>query len=259
LADGSAWSARRPPDGLLTIPVEGVLVPRESNVNLCATQTSYESLRAQLVAGIDDPRVDALAMVCDSPGGAVTGCFELSADIAEARKIKPIHAIVYHSAFSACYSLASACTDITLSTSAGVGSIGVVMKHADFSQQLATEGVKVTTIYRGARKVDLAPESPLSEDALAVAEARIEHYYQMFVDTVASNRGLSADVVRATEAGLFFGEQAVAAGLADRVESQQQAINRLAAEIAGRRNKPTAAPARRATARAAAMAMATQL
>lgn len=241
--------------GLLSIPVEGVLVPREANVNLCDTQTSYESIRAQILAGRDDPRIDAMALVLDTPGGAVTGCFELAAEIAEVSAIKPIHAIVYHSAFSAGYAIASACTDITLSSSSGVGSIGVVMKHADFSKQLESRGVTVTTIYRGARKVDLAPESPLSEEALAVANERIDAYYQQFVDAVASSRGLTAEAVRATEAGLYFGQGAIAAGLADRIEPQHQAINRLAAEIASRRNKPPATPARRATARATAMAM----
>lgn len=241
--------------GVLVIPVYGVLVARENNVNLCATQTSYESIRNQITSGINDPRVEEIVLELDSPGGAVVGCFELVADIVAAKAIKPIHAIVHFSAFSAAYAIASACTDISLSDSAGVGSIGVIMKHADFSQQLADDGIKVTTFFRGARKNDLAADTPLGDDTIAVVDQRMDRYYGQFVETVAANRGLSVEAVRATEAGLYYGKDAVAAGLADKVESQQAAINRIAANVASQRNgKP-----RGARATAAAMSMAAQL
>lgn len=240
--------------GLLVIPVYGVLVAREANLNLCATQTSYESIRNQINAALADPRVDEIVLELDSPGGAVTGCFELVADIVAAKAIKPIHAIVHFSAFSAAYAIASACSSITLSDSAGVGSVGVIMKHADFSQQLAAEGIKVTTFFRGARKNDMAADAPLTDEVVAVVDTRMDVYYTKFVDTVAANRGLSVEAVRATEAGLFYGSDAIKAGLADRLESQQAAINRIAANVASRR---TARPAGRSV-RAAAAHMAMQ-
>jgi ClpP class serine protease len=52
--------------------------------------------------------------------------------------------------------------------------------------------------------------------------------YGLFVDTVARNRSLSADAIRATEAGLFFGEDAVKVGLADGVGTFESAIQSLA-------------------------------
>lgn len=243
--------------GVLVIPVAGLLVARESNLDLCRMQTSYEGIRQQLAAGIGDPNVDAIVLELDSPGGAVVGCFELVDDIVAAKAIKPVHAIVHYNAYSAAYAIASACTDITLSESSGVGSIGVIMKHADFSQQLANDGVKVTTIFRGARKNDLASDAPLSDDALAVVDERIDRYYGRFVDLVAANRQLPGAAVRSTEAGLYHGQAAVDAGLADRVESQQAAINRIAANVASQR--ASRSRPRGARAAAAAMSMAAQL
>ncbi|NDV11665.1 S49 family peptidase [Crenobacter caeni] len=243
--------------GVLVVPVYGVLVSRENNVSLCANQTSYESIRSQINAGVNDPRVEAIVLELDSPGGAVTGCFELVADIVAAKALKPIHAIVHFSAFSAAYAIASACTSITLSESAGVGSVGVIMKHADFSQQLAADGIVVTTFFRGARKNDLAADAPLTDEVVAVVDQRMDGYYGKFVDTVAANRNLSADAVRATEAGLFFGQAAIDAGLADTLESQQAAINRIAAGVASKRASGNRT--RGARAAAAAMAMAAQL
>lgn len=243
--------------GLLVLPVYGVLVSREANLNLCSTQTSYESIRNQINAAIADPKIEEIVLELDSPGGAVTGCFELVADIVAAKAIKPIHAIVHFSAFSAAYAIASACTSITLSESAGVGSIGVIMKHADFSQQLVEAGIKVTTFYRGDRKNDMAADTPLTDEVVAVVDARMDHYYARFVDTVAANRGLSVEAVRATQAGLYYGQDAIKAGLADTLESQQAAINRIAANVSARRVKRPVGRGTRAT--AAAMAMASQL
>lgn len=239
--------------GVMVIPVFGVLVTREANVGLCANQTSYEGIRQQLNAAVADPRIEAIVLELDSPGGAVTGCFELVADIVAAKAVKPVHAVVHFSAFSAAYALASACTDITLSESAGVGSIGVIMKHADFSQQLANNGVTVTTFYRGARKNDLAADAPLSDDTVAVVDARMDQWYTRFVETVAANRGLQVEAVKSTEAGLYFGQAAIDARLADTLDSQQAAVNRIAA---GARPRQQAKPmGKRTQARAALMQM----
>ncbi|MEN7429166.1 S49 family peptidase [Chromobacterium sp. TRC.1.1.SA] len=240
--------------GVLVIPVSGILVPRANDVGLCANQTSYESVRAQLNAGLADPQIEHIVYDMATPGGAVTGCFELAADTHAARAVKPITALVHYSAYSAGYALACACSDIVLSQTSGVGSIGVIMKHVDISKQLEADGITVTTLYRGARKNDMASNTPLSDDARANADKLLDLYYEQFCETVAEYRGLGVQAVRNTEAGLFYGPQAVAAGLADRVESQQQAVNRIVTEVAARR-KPTAPTARRANALATAMQM----
>lgn len=240
--------------GVLVIPVSGILVPRANDVGLCANQTSYESIRAQLNAGMADPQIEHIILDLATPGGSAIGCFELAADIRAARDVKPITGLVHYSAFSAGYALACACSDIVLSQTSGVGSIGVIMKHVDISKQLEAEGVTVTTLYRGARKNDMAMTEPLSDSSRASADQLLDMAYAQFCQIVADYRGLDIQVVRETEAGVFYGEQAVEAGLADRVESQQQATNRIAAEVAARR-KLTAPTARRANALAAAMQM----
>jgi ClpP class serine protease len=48
-------------------------------------------------------------------------------------------------------------------------------------------------------------------------QTEVDRLYDIFVNQVGQMRGLDPDAVRATEAGLFYGEQAVAAGLADAV------------------------------------------
>jgi ClpP class serine protease len=62
----------------------------------------------------------------------------------------------------------------------------------------------------------------------------------LFVKTVARNRGIDPKVVRDTQAGLFFGKNAVAVGLADSVMSSAKVLEDLqrAALIDRVRNTP---------------------
>jgi ClpP class serine protease len=55
----------------------------------------------------------------------------------------------------------------------------------------------------------------------------------MFVSNVAKMRGMTSDAVTATEAGLYFGENAITAGLADHIGTLSDALNDLGARISG--------------------------
>lgn len=238
--------------GVYVLPVHGVLVSRSAHLNACETMTSYEQIRGMLRAALNDPMVEHIVMDIDSPGGAALGCAEMADEIAAARGVKPISAIANFSAYSAAYWLASAASTLIVSQTSGVGSIGVIARHVDLSRKLDTEGIKMTSVYAGARKNDLSSAEPLSDTALSFLQDMVMDMYGQFTDGVARNRGMSAQKIQATEAGVYFGAKAVAQGLADRVESPQAAVDRIAAEVAtGRASR---APARRSVAaRAAAM------
>ena len=93
-------------------------------------------------------------------------------------------------------------------------------------------GVKVTTVYAGAHKNDLSPHEPLSEQSLRYLNDVVQESYQLFVNAVAEYRGLSVQQVIATEAGLYRGQAGINAGLADRMQSPQQAVDDLSQTIA---------------------------
>lgn len=66
----------------------------------------------------------------------------------------------------------------------------------------------------GAHKNDFSPHHPLSDEAKAELQAEVDRLYGLFVEHVTAMRSLNADAVRATEAGLYFGANAITAGLA---------------------------------------------
>ena len=230
------------PEGIAVIPVFGTLVKRAGAIEAASGLTSYGHLEDRIMDAATDPAVRAVLLDIDSPGGEAAGVFDLSDLVFEARSLKPVWAVADEEAFSGAYAIASAAERLIVPRTGGLGSIGVVAVHVDRSARDAMEGFRTTTVYAGARKNDFNPHETLKDGARQTLQIEVDRVYALFVDTVARNRGLTADAVRATEARLFFGEDAVRAGLADEVGTLRDALAALAVTLAEPRSI-VAAPA----------------
>jgi signal peptide peptidase SppA len=224
-ADGST-SMTRTADGVALIPVLDTLVNRGAWLDSRSGLTSYEGLAAQIRAAASDPEVSSILLDISSPGGEAAGMASLADLLRQVRDTKPVTAFVNDMAASAAYGIASAASEIIISPTSIVGSIGVVMLHADRSGELAAQGVKPTLIFAGNHKVDGNPFEPLSDAVRADLQASVDAHYRQFLDTVAAGRGrkLTADMARATEARTFIGADAVRLGLADRIASFDEVL-----------------------------------
>lgn len=242
--------------GVAVIPVHGVLVPRAANLEACETMSSYEGLRRDIRQAINDPLVEHIVLDIDSPGGSVAGAFELASDIRAMAQIKPITGLVNFMAYSGGYLLAAACTEIVVSRTSGVGSIGVIASHMDRSAMAEKMGVKVTTVFAGAHKNDLSPHEPISDQSLRVLTSLVNDGYEMFVSAVAEYRDMPSAQVRGTEAGLYRGKAAITAGLADRLQSPQDAVDDMSRAVAESRAQRQAG---RVSVRAAALQIQSQM
>ncbi|MCV2876357.1 S49 family peptidase [Rhodobacteraceae bacterium XHP0102] len=206
-------------DGIAVMEISGVLIHRGGWIGQSSGQTSYEGITAQIEAAASDPTVRGVALEIDSFGGEVAGVFDLADRIRALRRDKPVWAFVAEHAFSAGYALASQADRILLPRTGAVGSIGVVVMHADLSGQLDQDGVRVTMIHSGAHKVDGNPYAPLPENVRDDIQREIDILRFLFAETVTAGRSsrLSQDAALATEAATYRGTDAVAAGLADEV------------------------------------------
>jgi signal peptide peptidase SppA len=214
-------------EGVAIVPICGTLVQKTGYLRPYSGMTGYDGIRQSFLTAVTNPEVKAIVLDVDSCGGEVAGCFDLVDAIYEARGEKPIWAILNECAYSAAYALASAASRIVVPRTGGVGSIGVVCCHVDWSQALSKAGVAVTFIQYGARKTDGASEKPLTDEALARFQGDIDTMGDLFVETVARNRSIGADVVRGTEAGTFLGQAGVSIGLADAVQAPDAAFREL--------------------------------
>ena len=213
------------------IPIHGTLVRRTVGLEAESGLTSYAGLTTQLDAALASPDIAAILLDVDSPGGESGGVFDLADRIRAASSIKPVWAVANDMAFSAAYALASAASKVFVSRTGGVGSIGVIAMHVDQSEKDAQDGVRYTAVFAGDRKNDLNPHEPISSEAHAFLKGEVNRVYSLFVETVARNRGIEASAVRDTEAGLFFGQAAVATGLADAIGTFDDALAQLCESV----------------------------
>jgi signal peptide peptidase SppA len=218
-------------NGVCIIPVQGTLVNKLGCIQPYSGMTGYDGIRHNLMAALVDPEVRAIAFDIDSPGGEVSGCFDLADAIFDARGIKPLWAMLNDSAYSAAYAIASACDRITVPRTGGTGSVGVICMHVDFSRALDKAGIAVTVIQYGARKADGSEVAPLSDPALKRFQADVDAMGELFVATVARNRAMPVAKVRATEAMTYLGAPGVAIGFADAVMAPDEAFRALLQQL----------------------------
>ena len=217
--------------GVTLIRVQGTLVNRLGCLQPYSGMTGYDGIRQNLMTALADPNVRAIAFDIDSPGGEVSGCFDLADTIYAARGIKPMWAMLNDAAYSAAYAIASACDHITVPRTGGTGSVGVICMHVDMSKALEKAGIAVTMIQYGARKADGSDTAPLSDPALERFQADVNAMGDLFVATVARNRRMNAADVKATEAATYMGASGVALGFADAVAAPDEAFRSLLSQI----------------------------
>ncbi|MBM3074241.1 S49 family peptidase [Lelliottia sp. RWM.1] len=203
--------------GVAVIPICGTLVQKLGSLRPYSGMTGYDGIRQAFLTALADPDVNGICLDIDSPGGEVAGCFDLVDDIYNARGEKPIHAILSENAYSAAYAIASAADRISVPRTGGVGSIGVITMHLDWTQRIKEDGLKVTIITFGSRKAEGSPLRELSEEAFNAIQQDINAMGELFVSTVARNRGMSAKVIKSTQAACFMAADGVEIGLADEV------------------------------------------
>ncbi len=205
--------------GIAVIPVVGSLVRRTMGLDPASGFTSYTDIADLVDAALADPGVEGILLDIDSPGGEAGGVSELGERIRAADALKPIWALASDSAFSAAYAIGSAASRLTVTRTGGVGSIGVIAMHVDQTARDTQQGYRYTAITAGDQKSDFSPHEPLDPHAHARLQTEVDRLYGIFLAHVAAMRALDVDAVRATQAGIYFGQDAVTVGLADAVGS----------------------------------------
>jgi signal peptide peptidase SppA len=227
------------PEGIAVIPIHGSLVKRSLGMEAASGLTSYGDIAAMLDAALADPQVSGILLDIDSPGGEASGSFELARRVREVAAQKAVWAVANDAAYSAAYAIAASAQRLFVTETGGVGSIGVIALHVDQSVKDAKEGYHFTAITAGAHKNDYSPHEPLSDTAKTELQGEVDRLYAIFTEHVAAMRGLDLAAVRATEAGLYFGTNAVAQGLADGVQTLDATLSQFHQFLNARNHSPS--------------------
>ena len=237
-SSGEPKPYRTTPEGVAIVPIFGSLINRGGWIDAASGVTTYQKLKHQIGSAAADDDVFAIVLDIDSSGGECVGSFEVADVVRDAAKLKQVYAVANGLCCSAAFLIASAATRVITTQSSIVGSVGVCMLHADYSNKLHQAGIVPTMIFAGARKVDGNPYEKLSPEVKGELKAEIDRFYELFIAGVASGRkGMTKAAVRATQARTFIGADAVAIGFADAVGTLESVVGVLSKQAKDRPNK----------------------
>jgi signal peptide peptidase SppA len=229
VAAGTVKACSKAPKAIGVIPILGSIVQRGNMFTEASGTASADQIGRQFDSLLENEAVGTIVLDIDSPGGTVYGVPELAHKIQAGRDRKPIVAVANAEAASAAYWLASAASEIVVTPSGNVGSIGAYCVHCDQSALNETMGVKPRYISYGKYKTEGNPDEPLSDEAAAEIQQRVDRYGRMFEEAVAANRGIALSVVRSDygQGRMLDADSAKRAGMVDRVESFEGVVERL--------------------------------
>ena len=212
------------------VPVEGTLVPGESEEGMAGSDTITDYIESALEA--ED--LAAIVLRVNSPGGSVFASDQIRRKLFEVRERGiPLVVSMGSVAASGGYWIAAEADEIWALPSTITGSIGAFSAFPTIEGVLDYIGVTVdglgTTALAGAASF----ERGLSPEMASIVQALSIGAYEDFVQLVANGRGMSREAVEQVADGLVWtGQEAATNGLVDDLGGLEQAVA-AAASLAG--------------------------
>lgn len=210
------------------IGLTGVLMPTPSIFSFLGFGTSVREFTRQLHAAAFDPKVTAIVVVADSPGGSVRLIPEAAAAMRQARTRKPVVVSVAGMAASAAFWIASNATVIESTPSGSVGAIGILTERVSIARHLEEEGIDVTVVSAGKFKSEGHEATPITDAEQKALQRRVDAAYATFVDDIAAGRHIPASEVRGGygQGRIVDAKDALALHMIDRLATVEDTIAR---------------------------------
>jgi signal peptide peptidase SppA len=189
---------------------------------------SLESVNENIEQAFDTPKLKAVALIINSPGGSPVQSeliFKRIRSLADEKKI-PVIAFTEDIAASGGYWLLCAGDELYASEMSIVGSIGVITGGFGFHETIKKLGIERRLYTQGKNKAVLDPFSPEREEDVKIIKNIQKDIHESFKNLVRTRR---AGKLKANEDKLFNGEfwsgkQAQELGLVDHIGDMYQVI-----------------------------------
>lgn len=177
---------------------------------------------------IEDPKVTAVILDLETPGGAVVSSDIIHRKVREVRrKGKPAVALMGDVAASGGYYIAAAANEIVANSATLTGSIGAIWMVANLEGTADKIGLKPTIIKSGTHKDIASPFRKISPEDLKILQTLIDQAYGQFVAVVSEGRRIEEEKVREIADGrIYTGAQARELGLIDHLGGRELALRR---------------------------------
>lgn len=209
--------------GIGVLSVQGSLTYR-SMASMCGEAgCSYtdilEDAEEMLEAG-----VTTIIMDIDSGGGQGYGAFECANELRTLCDQYGATLVAYNDGYmaSAAYALGCVADLVVSNPYAETGSIGVLIAIVNDSKHLEQEGYARNFVTAGKSKVPFAEDGSWREGFVEELQTKVDELYGDFVDHVATYTGLSAEVIKGTEAKMYCADDALALGLINKIMTRSE-------------------------------------
>jgi protease-4 len=213
------------PDRIVLVRLVGPIV-REGGAFPFGSGVSSREVVTLLDRAQQDPRVRAVVLELNTPGGSVVASAEIHDRVLALRRAgKPVVALLTEVAASGGYYVAASADRIVADPSTITGSIGVIVVLTNVEELQRKLGIR-TVVFKSGRFKDMgSPTRPISVEEARIFEGLVQEAYDRFVDVVVRGRHLDRTwVVRLADGRLYTGRQALRLGLVDRLGGRPEAF-----------------------------------
>lgn len=229
------WRAplRRARRMVAVVPVHGAIMPGQSRRSpvplplLGGEQAGAESIIQALRSAEHNPRVAAVMLHLDTPGGDAYSSDLIWREVARVQQRKPVLACMAGVAASGGYYVAAPCKHVMARASTLTGSIGVIGMRPQVGGALSLLGIHSEHTSRGARAGMFGVLDPLTDDERAGWEHSIGHSYALFRTRVREGRRMDDARLEPLAGGrVWLGSEALERGLVDSLGGFHAALAR---------------------------------
>jgi len=187
-----------------------------------STTASAEDIVENIRKAEENPRIKAILLDINSPGGSAVASQEIATAIKNTKK--PVIALIRDIGTSGAYWAASSSDIIVASPLSITGSVGATASYLEFSELMEIYGIGYERVVSGKFKDTGAPFRELREDEQALLQEIIELTGSYFAQSVKENRNLNDDVVTQISTGrIYTGQQAINLNLIDELGGIEKA------------------------------------
>lgn len=177
-----------------------------------------------LVETASDPKVRALIVHINSPGGTVVGGETLYRALREVSAEKPVVAVMREVAASGGYMVALGADRIFAQEGSITGSIGVLLQATELTGMLEKLGITTEAVKSGPLKAVPSPLEPLTAEGRQAAMDVVQDMFEIFLAMLAERRQMSREEALGFSDGrVYTGRQAASKGLIDEIGGEKEA------------------------------------
>ena len=215
-------------DRIALIYAQGTILYGEGSPTLMGQTTMNKAL----VSAREDNTVKAIVLRINSPGGSALTSDLIWREVEKTAAVKPVVVSISDIAASGGYYIATPATYIVADKTAITGSIGVFGTLPNASAIAKEWGINSYSVGTHERSFTYSVVQPLSDSFRAELQDGIERTYDLFIERVATGRGMTPEEVDAIAQGRVWSAQdGLEVGLVDEIGGLHRALEK-AAELA---------------------------